>query len=138
MSDLLLAIMANSTSNAILDEMIELSVDIIKLCKELSLPPSVTSQITRSVTSIGANFTEAQDASSKKDFVNKIYIAKKEAAETKYWLAIITKLTWESKEATRLTERTQKFVMMLQKIINTSKEPNRKSPIANPSEMDNC
>jgi len=135
--DYQLPIMPNKTSSAILDEMVDLSVDVIKLCKELSLPPSVTSQITRSVTSIGANFTEAQDASSKKDFLNKIYIAKKEASETKYWLAIITKLTWESEETIRLTDRTQKFVMMLQKIVNTSKEPHGKLPIANPMEMGN-
>jgi len=47
------------------------------------------SQIVRSATSIGANYHEANGASSGKDFKNKIYICKKEAKETKYWLQII-------------------------------------------------
>lgn len=117
--------MATEKSNKVLEEMIQLSVDIIKLCQHLPIPRSVNDQITRSVTSIGANFTEAQDASSKKDFINKIYIAKKEASETKYWLTIIAKLT-NSPEVALFSDRVQKFVMMLQKIINTSKEGNRK------------
>jgi len=88
--------MASNKSKAILEEMVQLSVDVINLCQKLPIPASVANQVIRSTTSIGANFSEAQDASSKKDFVNKIYIAKKEAAETRYWLAIITKLTGKS------------------------------------------
>ncbi len=106
--------------------MIQLSVDVINNCKDLNLPRSVFDQLTRSVTSIGANFSEAQDASSKKDFLNKIFIAKKEASETKYWLAIVTKLTGKNSALNPLSERAQKFLMMLQKIINTSNGGNRK------------
>lgn len=129
--------MATEKTMQVQEEMIQLSVDVINMCQKLSLPSSVVSQVTRSVTSIGANFTEAQDASSKKDFVNKIYIAKKEAAETIYWLAIIAKLSNDNKEIVQLSDRVQKFVMMLQKIINTSKEGNRKSPLVNASELGN-
>jgi four helix bundle protein len=129
--------MANKTSTEVIEGMIQLSVDVISLCQQLHLPRSVVDQVTRSVTSIGANFTEAQDASSKKDFLSKIYIAKKEASETKYWLAIIVKLTRDSNELIAVSEATQRYIMMLQKIVNTSREPNRKSPIANSSEMDN-
>jgi len=43
----------------------------------------------RSGTSIGANMQEADSASSRKDFINKVTIAKKEAQETHYWLRII-------------------------------------------------
>jgi len=132
-----MAIMATEKTMQVQEEMIQLSVDVINMCQKLSLPSSVVSQVTRSVTSIGANFTEAQDASSKKDFVNKIYIAKKEAAETIYWLAIIAKLSNDNKEIVQLSDRVQKFVMMLQKIINTSKEGNRKSPLVNASELGN-
>jgi four helix bundle protein len=118
--------MANQKSTEVLEEMIQLSVDVISLCQKLALPASVVNQVTRSVTSVGANFSEAQDASSKRDFINKIYIAKKEAAETKYWLAIIAKLSGESLTVNLLAEKAQRFVMMLQKIINTAKETNRK------------
>lgn len=47
------------------------------------------SQIVRSGTSIGANYCEANGASSKKDFKNKIYICKKECKETNYKFKII-------------------------------------------------
>ncbi len=129
--------MTSKRSVEVLDEMVQLSADIIIFCKKLSLLPSVVDQVTRSVTSIGANFSEAQDASSRKDFVNKIYIAKKEASETKYWLSVIAKLTGDKQSLEALTNTTQRFVMMLQKIINTTKEPNRKSLMANASQMDN-
>ncbi len=129
--------MANKTSSEVIEGMIQLSVDVISFCQRVSLPRSVVDQVTRSVTSIGANFTEAQDASSKKDFLNKIYIAKKEASETKYWLAVIAKLTGEGPAILELSSITQRYVMMLQKIVNTSREPNRQLPKANSSEMAN-
>ena len=47
------------------------------------------SQFTAAGTSIGANYCEADDAESKKDFRHKIGICKKEARETKYWLRLI-------------------------------------------------
>lgn len=67
---------------------------IIELCKKISKDPvtvPVISQLVRSGTSIGANYAEANGASSKKDFHNKIHICKKEAIETKYWLRILGK-----------------------------------------------
>ncbi len=50
---------------------------------------SLISQLVRAGTSIGANYCEADDAVSKKDFRHKIGICKKEARETKYWLRMI-------------------------------------------------
>lgn len=129
--------MANKTTTAVVENMIQLSADVISLCQHANVPKPVINQVIRSVTSIGANFTEAQDASSKKDFLKKIYIAKKEAAETKYWLSIIEKLTGKSPELDELSEQTQKFIMMLQKFVSTYKESNRKSVFAHSSEMDN-
>lgn len=49
----------------------------------------LSKQFLRSGTSIGANVTEAQYASSKKDFLNKMYIALKECAETSYWMELL-------------------------------------------------
>lgn len=49
----------------------------------------LSKQILRSGTSIGANVAESECASSKKDFVNKIYIALKECSETIYWLDLL-------------------------------------------------
>ena len=49
----------------------------------------LSKQFLRSGTSIGANISEAQYASSKKDFLNKMYIALKECAETLYWMELL-------------------------------------------------
>ena len=46
-------------------------------------------QLLRSGTSIGANIAEAQQAQSKSDFVQKMSIALKEAAETNYWIRLL-------------------------------------------------
>jgi four helix bundle protein len=46
-------------------------------------------QLVRSATSVGANYCEADDAVSKKDFRHRISICKKEARESKYWLRMI-------------------------------------------------
>jgi len=60
--------------------------NIIDLCREIAQTPitrPLINQIMRSGTSIGANYCEANNASSKKDFKNKIFICKKETQETK-------------------------------------------------------
>ncbi len=49
----------------------------------------LTKQLVRSGTSIGVNIAEAQYGSSRKDFLNKLYIALKEWAETRYWLELL-------------------------------------------------
>lgn len=112
--------MATETSQKIIDDLIDLAVSTIKLINTLKLPKSVVDQLTKSITSIGANFSEAQDASSKKDFINKIYIAKKEANESVYWLKLCSKFVGGSKELNEIQAQTQSYLMMLQKIINSS------------------
>jgi four helix bundle protein len=78
------------------------------------------SQLVRSATSIGANYCEANGASSKKDFKNKIYICKKECKETKYWLQIIAKANPEHKEeCRRLWKEVQELTLIFSKIIIT-------------------
>ena len=46
-------------------------------------------QLLRSGTSIGANYREANRAASKSDFIHKLSICEKEAAETEYWLELL-------------------------------------------------
>jgi four helix bundle protein len=45
-------------------------------------------QLLRSGTSVGANYREANRAESKSDFIHKIALVEKEAAETQYWLVL--------------------------------------------------
>ena len=67
------------------------AVRIIRFYKYLSEVKHehvLAKQILRSGTSIGANVRESYSAQSRADFINKLYIALKEADETLYWLEI--------------------------------------------------
>ena len=79
----------------------EFAVRIIRLSRSLPNTPegrTVRTQITKSGTSVGANYRESNRARSKADFKNKIKICESEASETQYWLEIIVKLKWLSWE----------------------------------------
>ena len=68
------------------------AVRIVNLCKLLKTERNeftLSSQLLRSGTSIGANISEAQEAQSRADFVSKLNIALKEARETEYWLRLL-------------------------------------------------
>ncbi len=62
-----------------------------------SITAPLINQLVRSGTSVGANYCEADDAHSRKDFKHKISICKKEARETKYWLKMISNAVPELK-----------------------------------------
>lgn len=46
-------------------------------------------QLVRSSSSVGANYIEANESFSKKDFIHKVKICRKEAKESRYWLELI-------------------------------------------------
>ncbi len=96
---------------------------VIESCKSLRLTivskPIIT-QFVRSATSIGANYMEANSASSKKDFQNKIFICKKESQETKHWLRMLSKCYPErNDEIGRLWKEAQELTMIFQKITSS-------------------
>ena len=59
------------------------------------------SQLVRAATSVGANYCEADDAESRKDFRHKIGLCRKEARETKYWFRMIARGAPNSKQDAR-------------------------------------
>lgn len=66
--------------------------NVIIFCKKIPVSPvtlRIIPQLVASATSIGANYCEADDAESGKDFNHKIGICKKEARETKHWLRMV-------------------------------------------------
>src|SRR3989338_1196618 len=98
---------------------------LIELCKKApktSITIPIIDQLIRSGTSIGANYCEANGASSKKDFKNKIFICKKEAKETKYWLRLLAKAVEDLKEECgKLWQEAQELTLIFSKIaINTN------------------
>ena len=77
------------------------AVRIVNLCKHLrdeKKEYALSKQLLRSGTSIGANVSEAQQAQSKPDFVNKMNIALKEAYETNYWLRLLNATEYLNKK----------------------------------------
>jgi four helix bundle protein len=101
------------------------SEEIIVFCssiRETTITRPLISQLVRSGTSIGANYCEANNASSKKDFQNKIFICKKESQETKYWLGLLSKVDDNIKEKSlELSNECHEFVLIFQKIVFTMK-----------------
>ena len=88
-----------------------------KLTKNpLTMP--IISQLIRSTTSIGANYCEANECNSKKDFQHKISIAKKEAKETMYWLEMAAELDKNLKEpARKLWQEAHELVLIFSSIL---------------------
>src|SRR3989338_310585 len=99
--------------------------NVIEFCAKLKqdvITKPIISQLIRSGTSIGANYMEANAASSRKDFKNKIYICKKEAQETKHWLRILATATQERKDNIRkLWQESQELTLIFWKIVSKLK-----------------
>ncbi|MFC1646741.1 four helix bundle protein [Patescibacteria group bacterium] len=96
------------------------SENIIKICKKAEknyITKPLINQLIRSGISIGANYFEANGASSKKDFRNKIFICKKETKETMYWLRLLIKSdNVNTSEYKRLSNEASELVKIFSKI----------------------
>lgn len=83
----------NEVRRDLLERTFEFARRIVKLCQALDEKPGVSRtlsrQLLRSGTSIGANVEEGQAAQSRADFIAKYYIACKEARETHYWIRLL-------------------------------------------------
>jgi len=111
--------------NIILDKSYQFALRIVKLHLYLSKELKqfeISSQILRSGTSIGANIEEAIGAVSKKDFINKLGIAYKEARETKYWIRLLRDSELiDSRLAESLLTDCEELLKILYSIIKTSR-----------------
>ena len=79
----------------------DFAIRIIHLSIKLPNTPEgrvIKNQITKSGTSIGANYREANRSRSKADFRNRIGICESEASETQYWMEIIEGMKWLNQE----------------------------------------
>ncbi len=100
---------------------------IIKLCQQLEEEPGVARtlswQLLRSGTSIGANLEEAQAGQSKLDFISKNAIALKEARETIYWLRLLAASRIISeKRLVGLQKETEELAKIIGSIIVSAKK----------------
>jgi four helix bundle protein len=102
---------------------LEFSKGIINFTSKLrqtNITMPMINQLIRSSTSIGANYTEANNASSRRDFRNKICICKKESQETKYWLNLLPECyPDESRYIKDALRECHEFVLIFQRIISS-------------------
>jgi len=78
--------------NVVLDKAFNFAIRVVNLYKFLCKDKkeyTLSKQLLRSGTSIGANVNEAQAGQSKNDFIAKMAIASKEARESKYWIRLL-------------------------------------------------
>lgn len=112
--------------NVVSEKSFNFSVRILNLyrflLKQDRLLEPILKQILRSGTSIGANITEAQNAPSTKDFINKLNISLKEARETEYWLNLIKASNIiDEKSFKSLQADCKELIKLLISIIKTAK-----------------
>ena len=95
---------------------------IVEFAKKILKTPvtiRIIPQLVAAGTSIGANYCEADEAESKKDFRHKICIVKKEARETQHWLRMISVAVPELKpEAQELWQEAKELRLIFNSIVN--------------------
>ena len=100
--------------------------DIIDTVKKIPVNPvnrRIIDQVVGSGGSIGANYSEANEAESKRDFIHKISICKKETKETKHWLRLLVKTNPEHKERLQiLLKEAQELLLIFSKIAQSTRK----------------
>ena len=114
-------------ASPITDRTFDFAIRIVNLCKVMDEKPGVSRtlsrQLIRSGTSIGANVEESQSAQSTADFAHKLEIALKEARETRYWLRLLiaVELFSESRLSLLLNESEELIKILASIIVNTKR-----------------
>lgn len=112
------------SNNIILNKSKSFAIRIINLYKYLCENKNeyiLSKQLLRSGTSIGANIREAYVSQSKKEFIAKMNIALKEAAESEYWLELLYETNYLSKtEFDSIKENCSELNKLLISIIKTA------------------
>ena len=97
---------------------------ILDITEQLPRKPEceiIRKQLAKAGTSIGANVEEADGTLTKKDFVNKMVIARKEAKEARYWLRLISGRYIKETEVAPDIKECQELINILSSIINKSR-----------------
>lgn len=115
--------MRDDRENVLVKKTFGFALDIIEfsevLYKANRFP--LANQIFKAGTSIGVNVREAQNAESEAGFIHKIKIAAKEADETEYWLLLCLKSPYLNSPEEKLLLDLREIILILSKIISTSK-----------------
>lgn len=97
-------------------------IDLMKKIPDNSINRRMVEQLVGSAGSMGANYCEANEAESKRDFTHKIGICKKETKESKHWIRLLARANPNFKEDLRsLWKEAQELLLIFSKIINSSR-----------------
>lgn len=97
-------------------------INFAKKIPESSINRPLISQLVRAGTSVGANYCEADDASTKRDFFYKLGTCRKESKESKHWLQMImTAVPSLKNEAAALSNEAQELNLIFSAVINRRK-----------------
>ena len=97
-------------------------IDFVRTIKQDPVNRRIIDQLVGSSGSIGANYCEATEAESKKDFIHKINISKKEIKETKHWLRLLARSNPERKEEImNFWHEAHELLLIFSKIVRTSR-----------------
>jgi four helix bundle protein len=95
----------------------EAIIDFAKTIPQSAVTSRIISQLVGAATSVGANYLEADDAVSKKEFLKNIGTCRKEARETKHFLRMIVRAVPELKpEARKLWTEARELNLIFSKI----------------------
>jgi four helix bundle protein len=116
--------MRNDKDNLIVNETLKFSKSIIEFSEYLDANKkfTISKQLLRAGTSIGANVWEAQNAESKNDFIHKLKIAIKEADETLYWFTLCEIAESYPNPSDIMKDDLSRIIRILSKIISSSKK----------------
>ena len=95
----------NENKDVLREESIEFAILTSDICESIKGNHIYVNQLLRSSSSIGANLHEAKYAQSRADFINKLEIALKECAESKYWIEILTRKQKLTNEQSKLLKQ---------------------------------
>ncbi len=98
-------------------------IEFARTIPQNSLNRRIIEQLIGAGGSAGANYCEATEAESKKDFIHKIGLVKKELKETKHWLRLLARANSEKAEETRkFWKETHELLLIFAKISRSSKK----------------
>lgn len=113
--------------NPLLNKSFDFATEIVLFCEAFSKTrkdTTITKQLLRSATSVGANINEAVYGNSRADFISKLHISLKEVSESIYWLRLLERTNLFEYNYSVLLSLAEEIKRMLISSINTAKANN--------------
>ena len=112
-------------NSPLLDKSLDFATQIVLFYEEISKTKkdtTISKQLLRSATSVGANINEAVYGNSKADFISKLHISLKETGESIYWLTLLKRTNLIEYNFDELLSLAEEIKRMLIASLNTAKE----------------